>query len=80
MRCRRCTGIGAVQGFVEHEHVRIADERGRDLRALPHALAELVDAPVRDVEHRDRAQRVVGRVPVGDAVEVGDVAHELARA
>ena len=32
--------IGAVQRFVEHEHVRIAHERGRDLGALAHALAE----------------------------------------
>ena len=72
-------GIGAVQRFVEHEHVRIAHERGRDLRALAHALAERVDVPVGDVEHLDRLQRVLGRAPVGDAVEVGDVAHELAR-
>ena len=31
-----------------------------------------------DVEQLDGAQRAVGRVAVGDAVEVGDVAHELA--
>ena len=71
--------IGTVQRFVEHEHVRIAHERGRDLRPLPHALAERVDAPVGDVEHRDGLERVVGRVPVDDAMEVGDVAHELPR-
>ena len=71
--------VGAVQRLVEHEHVRIAHECGRDLRALPHALAERVDPPVGDVQHRDRAQRVLGRGAVGDAVEVGDVADELAR-
>ena len=54
-------GIGAVQRLVEHEHVRIGHERGRDLGALPHALAERVDAPVGDVEHRHRSQRFVGR-------------------
>jgi hypothetical protein len=72
-------GVGTVQRFVEHEHVGIAHERGGDLRALPHALAEPVDAPVGDVEHRHGPQRVVGRAPVADAVEVGDVANELAR-
>ena len=71
--------IGAVQRFVEHEHVRIAHECRGDLRALAHALAELVDAAVGDVEHLDGLQRVLRRAPIGDAVEVGDVADELAR-
>ncbi len=37
-------GIGTVQRLVEHEHARVGDERGRDLGALAHALAEPVDA------------------------------------
>jgi hypothetical protein len=71
-------GVGAVERLVEHEHLRILDERGGDLRALPHALAERVDVAVGGIEHVDRAQRGVRRVAVGDAVEVGDVADELA--
>ena len=71
--------VGAVQRLVEHEHVRVAHERGGDLGALAHALAERR----RPADRRRRASRpcaaLVGRAAVGDAVQVGDVADELAR-
>ena len=78
MRCQTLDRVGAVQRLVEHEHVGIAHERGGDLRALTHALAEGIDTPVGDVQHRDGAQRVLGRAAIGDAVEIGDVVDELA--
>jgi hypothetical protein len=71
--------ISTVQRLVEHEHLWILDECGRDLGALTHPLAERIDAPVGGVEHRDLPQRVVGRVPVDDAMQVGDVTDELSR-
>ena len=79
MRCTRCTGSAPFSGSSSTSTCGSHHERGGDLRALAHALAEAVDAAGR----RRRASRpigsaVVGRVPVGDAVEVGDVAHELA--
>ena len=70
--------VGAVERLVEHEHRRVAHERRRDLRPLAHALAEPVDAAVGGVEHADLGQRRVRRAAVGDAVQVGDVANELA--
>ena len=70
--------IGAVQRFVEHEDPGIGDERGGDLGPLAHALAEPVDAPIGDVEQRHGGEGRVGRAAVGDAPEVGGVAHELA--
>ena len=53
--------VGAVERLVEHEDGRLADERGGDLGALAHALAEAVDPPVGDVEQADGLQRAVGR-------------------
>ncbi len=70
--------VGPVQRLVEHEHARIGDERRGDLGALAHALAEPVDATIGDVEQIDGVERAIDRVVVGDAVEVGDVANELA--
>ena len=70
-------GVGAVQRLVEHEHLRVGDERGGDLRALPHALAEAARPAVRDVGEPDRLDGPIGRTRVGDAVQVGDVANEL---
>ena len=78
MRCTRCTGSAPFSGSSSTSTCGSRHERGGDLGALAHALAEVVDAPVGDVEHRDGPQRVLGRAPVGDAVQVGDVADELA--
>ena len=70
--------ISTVQRLVEDEHLRTDHQRGGDLRALAHALAEAVDAPVGDVQQPDGGQRGVRRLGSVHAVEVGDVAHELA--
>ena len=70
--------VGTVQRLVEHEHAWIADQRGGDLGALAHALAERRHAAVGHVEQTDGAQRLVRRATIGHAVEVGDVAHQLA--
>ena len=45
--------VGAVQRLVEHEHLWVRDEGRSDLRALPHALAEPTDPPIRDVGQAD---------------------------
>ena len=80
MRCTRCTGSAPFSGSSSTSTCGIAHERGRDLRALAHALAEGVDAAGRRRRaSRPIAARVSGALAVGDAVEVGDVAHELAR-
>ena len=60
--------VGAVQRLVEHEHLRIGDQRRGDLGSLAHALAEAVDPPVGGVEHGDALQSLVGRAAIGDAV------------
>ena len=69
--------ISAVQRFVEHEHLRIGHQCGGDLGALAHSLAEPVDAAIGGVEHRHRTQSVVGRIAIGDAIEIGDVPDQL---
>ena len=51
--------VGAVQRLVEHEHRRVGHQRGGDLRALAHPLAEAVDAASGDIEQPDRCQRRV---------------------
>jgi hypothetical protein len=71
-------GVGAVQRLVEHEHEGVGDERGRHLRPLAHALAEPAHPAVGDVQHPDGGERLLGRLPLGHPVEVGDVVHELA--
>ena len=76
--CTRCTGSAPFSGSSSTSTAGPVHQRGGDLGALAHALAEAVDAPVGDVEQADRRQRGVGRAAVGDAVEVGDVADELA--
>ena len=58
--------VGAVQGLVEDEHLRRRDERGGDLRALAHALAEAADPTVGDVEQADGLERAGDRGVVRD--------------
>ncbi len=70
--------VGPVERLVEHEHVRVRDERRRDLRPLSHALAEPADTPVGDVEQADGVERAIDCRVVAHAVQVRDVADELA--
>jgi hypothetical protein len=63
-------GVGAVQRLVEHEHLRVGDEGGGDLRALPHALAESTHAVVATSVRLTISWP--DRLPAGDAVQVGD--------
>ena len=78
MRWARCTGSAPFKGSSRTSTLRVGDERGGDLRALAHALAEPADPPIGDVEQPDGLERAVDRVRVGDAVQIGDVLHELA--
>ncbi len=57
--------VGAVQRLVEDEHAGVAHQRGGDLAALAHPLAEAVDAAIGDVEQGDgaRAPRRARRAP-----------------
>ena len=70
--------VGTVQGLVEHEHLRVRDEGGCDLRALPHPLAESTDPAVRDVGETDSLDGPIDRTRICDPVKVRDVADELA--
>ena len=72
--------VGAVQRLVEHEDPRIDHQGGGDLAALPHPLAEGVDAAIGDVEQADGAEGVVRCAAVRHPVEVGDVRDELSGA
>ena len=72
-------GVGAVERLVEHEHERVLHEGGGHLAALAHALAEAVHAPVGDRLHVDGLQGPVDHAAVGEPVQVGDVAAQLAR-
>ena len=79
MRCSRCTGSAPFSGSSSTSTWGSHHERGRDLRALAHALAERRRRGGRRRRaSRPTASALVGRAPVGDAVQVGDVAHELA--
>ena len=68
--CTRCTGSAPFSGSSSTSTAGPVHQRGGDLGALAHALAEAVDAPVGDVEQADRCQRGIGRAAVGDTVEV----------
>ena len=57
---RDALGVEAVGGLVEHEDARVAEERGRELQALPHAHAEAADGPRGGLAQADEGQRLVG--------------------
>ena len=79
MRCRRCTGSAPFSGSSSTSTCGSHTSAAATFVRWRMPLLNVVDAAVGDVEHPDRLQRLLGRVAVGDAVEVGDVAHELAR-
>ncbi|GAA4584906.1 hypothetical protein GCM10023194_26030 [Planotetraspora phitsanulokensis] len=48
--------IEAVDGFVEHQHLGVAQQCGRDAEALAHPQGQGSDAPARRVRQPDRLQ------------------------
>ena len=52
-------GIGAVEGLIEDENLRMRDQGSRHLDALSHALGVATDAPVRGRLHVDEIDGLV---------------------
>ncbi len=63
--------VETVDRLVEEQHLRVAQQGGRDAQALPHAQREALGPPARDVLEADDAEHLVdagGR----DARELGE--------
>ncbi len=59
MHCAR-GGVGAGEGLVEEQHVRVVDDGLRELRALAHAAAVAADLAVHGVGQAEALERVLG--------------------
>ena len=58
--------VGAVEGLVEDQHIRVVDERGGDLGALAHALRVAAHRPILGVLQLDE-----GDCPPGGFLGIG---------
>ena len=63
--------------FIDHKHLRIADERLRDAHPALHAAGKLPNPPVGKFPHFDLLQHVADGRLVVDAFEFGHVAHKI---
>src|SRR5687767_283073 len=62
---RRGDEVHAVRRFVEHQYVRLSDQRPGDQRALALATGEGIERPVGEVRDADTIERQPGQLPVG---------------
>ncbi len=72
-------GVQAVDGLVEEQHLRVAEERRRDAEPLAHAEREALRAPLGHVLEADHAQDLVHPLR-RDAGELGEREQMAARA
>ena len=66
-------GVETVDRLVEEQHLRVAEQRGGDAEALPHAEREALGAPLGDVLQTDDAQHLVH--PAGRDARTAGPAH-----
>ena len=71
-------GIEAVDGLVEHDRLRVAEQRRRDAEALAHAERELAGALLRDVVQADDVDQLVDAA-ARDAVRLRERQQVIAR-